>query len=127
MNQDTRQAALLKPLHFDPPDIHLSFKIQKILVRELEGLQLLSHAFSLPDEPIKGQLPWVTLHIQTAPSSRIQKYPRFLEGDNVAGTIDLNLLNPQTINTISVVVCCFTNPSLYNVEPQIFLYSSKVE
>ena len=65
-----------------------------------------NHAFSLPDEPTKGQLPWVTLHIlQTRPSSRIQKYPRFLEGDNVSGTIDLNLLNPQTINTISVVVC----------------------
>ena len=66
------------------------------------------HTFSLlkTNGLTKGQ-PWVTLRVQTRPSKTILKYPKFFEGDIVSGTIDLNITNPQVINSINVLVTCF--------------------
>jgi hypothetical protein len=50
--------------------------------------------------------PWVTMRILTRPSSTPHKVPRFYGGDDVAGTIDLKLDQPQTVNSIALLVSC---------------------
>lgn len=90
-----------------PPRYSFIIQSPEDSIVRADETSLANHTFSLPGGLSKAQ-PWVTLHIQTRPSNTIPKNPRFFGGDNVSGTIDLTLANPQIINSISIVVGCFS-------------------
>ena len=75
------------------------------------GTDSLSNGFRY-SFPIKANKTWATLHLDTrdaipgnpSPSASQPKVPRFWGCEPIAGVLDLDLDNPQSINEINIMV-----------------------
>jgi hypothetical protein len=90
---------------FVPPRYSHLFEIPAQQVTA-EGVSRTEHTYSICSG-LKNR-PWATIRVFSQPplgaSPRHQKFPRFSNGDMIAGLIEFTLDSPQTVNSVTVSV-----------------------
>lgn len=66
----------------------------------ISSSQSTAHAYTLPD---KSGHAWLTLRC-TSRAARPEQVPRVLEGDSLAGSVEVSLLNWKTVKSARVTV-----------------------
>jgi len=84
------------PPQYSPASLKVEHQPNGISVQHIE------HSF-----PMRGNKPWATLYTFSRDLGEPQpkgKFPRFWGGEVIAGTVDLDLKSPTTIQQISITV-----------------------
>jgi len=84
------------PPQYSPASLKVEHQPDGISVQHIE------HSF-----PMRGNKPWATLYTFSRDLGEPQpkgKFPRFWGGEAIAGTVDLDLKSPTTIQQISITV-----------------------